>query len=176
MLVKLTIDGGTERVTEQARPEILDDRLRMLHNYDPAAEQRAREAIRTHIRNDRQFTAAQIACTGRGDEWHPEFEVLYDALAHEYPNPQEAHDEAGKFLGLLVWNEALNDQESWHFTAYPKQDSELMVTHYFSVDAHIRAEAKSSQAANARAHGDDERADSLEEAATSLRNKWGGRR
>ena len=176
MLVKFTISGGTEAVRYQARADVLDDRLRLLRNYDPNAEQRAREAIRNYLRQNTQFTAAHIACTGNGDEWHPEFEPLYEALAREFPNPQEAHEEAGKFLGLMVWNEALNDEETWHFTSYPKHDSEFMVTHYFSVHAHIRAGAKWNQAETARAHGDEERAAALEEAARALRNKWGGRR
>jgi len=38
-----------------------------------------------------------IACTGNGDEWHPEFEPLYAALAAASNNPQESHEEAAKF-------------------------------------------------------------------------------
>jgi len=172
VLVKPTIDGGTEPITRQAREEILADRLRILQQYDPSAEGIAREAIRTHFRAHTQFTAAHIACTGNGDEWHPEFEPLYAALAAASNNPQESHEEAAKFLGLLVWNEALGDRERWHFTSYPKTDSDFMVTHYFAVDGHIRATAKLNQAATARDHGNDQRADDLENAARQLMARW----
>jgi hypothetical protein len=48
-----------------------------------------------------------------------------------------------------------------------------MVTHYFSLDTHIRTGAKRKQAATARRHGDPERADDLEEAARRLMARWG---
>jgi hypothetical protein len=173
MLVKFTIDGGSTPITQQARPEVLEDRLRILQTFDPAAENRAREAIRSYLDTHTQFTAAHIACTGEPDEWHPEFEVLYDALLAVSSDPRQAHEEAGKFLGLLVWNEALRHPEPWHFTHYPKVDSDYMVTHYFSLETHIRTSAKRSQAATARTHGDDDRADNLEEAARRLMARWG---
>jgi hypothetical protein len=68
MLVKFTIDGGSEPVTRQAREEVLEDRLRILRQHDPLAENVAREAIRRHLRANTQFTAAHIACTRNGDE------------------------------------------------------------------------------------------------------------
>jgi hypothetical protein len=173
MLVKFTIDAGTVPVTGQAREEILEDRLRILQQYDPGAENSAREAIRQYLRTHTEFTAAHIACTGNSDEWHPEFDPLYDALLAESNDPQQAHEEAAKFLGLLVWNEALNDRESWHFTSYPKTDTEYMVTHYFAVDGHIRANAKLNQAETARTHGDEERAANLEDAARRMTERWG---
>jgi hypothetical protein len=172
MLVKFTINGGSEPVEQQAREDVLHDRLEILNRYDPVAEQKAREAIRKYIRSHTEFTAAHIACTGNGDEWHPEFEPLFEALVREFSDPKEAHEEAGKFLGLLVWNEALNDSERWHFTSYPKTDSDFMVTHYFALDGHIRANARLNQAEVARAHGDDERASELEAAARALKAKW----
>ncbi len=172
MLVKFTIGGGTEPIARQAREEILSDRLRILQQYDPSAERTARETIRNYFRTHTQFTAAHIACTGNGDEWHPEFEPLYDALAAVSSTPQEAHEEAAKFLGLLVWNEALGDREQWHFTTYPRLDSDFVVTHYFAVDGHIRVHAKLNQAATARDHRDDERADDLENAARQLMARW----
>jgi len=127
------------------------------------------------MRNHTEFTAAHIACTGNADERHPEFETLYSALESQFSNPRDAHEEAGKFLGVLVWNEALNDQERWHFTKYPKSESDHMVTHYFAVDGHIRAEAKLAQATTARAHGDEDRASEQERAARALKSKWRGR-
>jgi hypothetical protein len=172
VLVKFTINGGTEPITRQAREEILEDRLRILRRHDPTAADRAREAIRTYLRTHTQFTAAHIACTGDGDHWHPEFSPLYEALAAETADPQQAHEEAAKFLGLLVWNEALRDGERWHFTSYPKNDTDYMVTHYFALDGHIRANAKFNQAASAREHGDDDRAADLENAARQLMARW----
>src|SRR5579864_8395938 len=173
MLVKFTIDGGSTPITQQARPEILEDRLRILRAFDPSAETRARQTIRSYLDTHTQFTAAHIACTGEADQWHPEFEALYDALLAASGDPQQAHEEAAKFLGLLVWNEALRHPEPWHFTSYPKLDSDFMVTHYFSLDTHIRTSAKRNQAATARSHGDHERADDLEEAARGLMARWG---
>ena len=111
-----------------------------------------------------------------GDEWRPEFEPLYEALRQVAADPIAAYEEAGKFLGLLVWNEALNHRERWHFTKYPKDDgSDLLVTWYFSWEAHICATVKFRQAANARDHGDEERAVALEEAARALQTRWGHR-
>jgi hypothetical protein len=168
MLVKFTIDGGLVPIREQARQDVLDNRLRMLREHDPAAETTARESIRKYIKGHAQFTAKLIACTGIGDAWQPEFESLYEALAAKFTDERDAHEEAGKFLGLLVWNEALLDDEEWHFTKYPKLDSDLFVTHYYAVDRHIRASAKLKQASNARAHGDEDGATELEKHAREL--------
>jgi hypothetical protein len=173
MLIKFTIDGGRTPITQQARPEVLEDRLRLLRGFDSAAEDRARQSIRNYLDSHTQFTAAHIACTGEPDQWHPEFEALYDALLAVSGDPRQAHEEAAKFLGLLVWNEALHHPEPWHFTSYPKLDSDYMVTHYFSLETHIRAGAKRNQAATARSHGDDERAEDLEQAARQLMARWG---
>jgi hypothetical protein len=173
MLVKFTIDGGSTPIRQQAREDVLNDRLVVLRRFDPAAEDRARQAIRRYLDTHREFTAAHIACTGNADEWYPEFEPLYDALLEESHDLRLAHEEAAKFLGLLVWNEALRHSEAWHFTSYPKFDTEYMVTHYFALDGHIKAGAKLNQAASARRHGDTERAEDLEQAARRLMARWG---
>ena len=173
MLVKFNIESGSEPVTAQAREDILNDRLGILRKFDPAAEEDARGKIRSYLETHTDFTAARIASTVKPDEWHSEFEKLYTALAGQFPNPREAHEEAGKFLGLLVWNEAMMDEENWHFTSYPKQDSDYEVTHYFAVDGHIRVKALLAQASTARAHGDEERAAEREEKARMLKAKWG---
>lgn len=173
MLVKFTIDGGCVPVTAQARPDILEDRLRILRERKPAAEGIARKTIQGYLRTHTEFTAAHIASAGAGDEWRPEFEPLYSCLEAATDSAQVAYEEAAKFLGLLVWNEALHDSAKWHFTTYPKSDSEFMVTHYFALDGHIRANAKLNQADSARAHGDEDRATNLEEAARDLMARWG---
>lgn len=173
MLIKFTIDGGSTPVTGQARGDVLEDRLRLLNQHFATAETTARHAIQRYLRTHTEFTAAHIACTGNGDEWHSEFEPLYDCLATVSNDPQIAHQEAAKFLGLLVWNEALRDHEQWHFTSYPKTDTDYMVTHYFALDGHIRANAKLNQADSARAHGETARAGNLEEAARRLMARWG---
>ena len=64
LLVKFTIDAGSVPVTRQAREELLDDRLRLLREYDPNAEDRARNAIRLYLRTHNEFTAAHIASPG----------------------------------------------------------------------------------------------------------------
>src|SRR5206468_277048 len=98
MLVKFTIDGGTAPVTQQAREEVLDDRLRILAGFDPDAEGNARNAIRTYLKTHTEFTAAHIACTGNGDEWHADFEPLYSCLAAATASPSDAHEEAARRL------------------------------------------------------------------------------
>jgi hypothetical protein len=172
MLVRFTIEGGCIPIREQAREETFEHYLGMLGRFDPTAELQARTAIRDYLSHHTEFTAARIACTGAADEWHEEFEPLYTALAREFTEEATAHEEAGKFLGLLVWSEALNNPERWHFTKYPKLDTDLMVTNYFAMDGHIGANVKDRQAENARRHGDEARALDLEAAAETLRARF----
>jgi hypothetical protein len=176
MLVRFTIEAGCIPVTEQAREDLLNVYLGILRNYAPGAEDGIRDEIRRHLDTHTQFTAAWIACDGP-DSWRQEFDPLYDAIEQVATDAQTAHDEAGKFLGLLVWNEALAHRERWHFTKYPKLDTDYMVTHYFAMDGHICAKVKRSQAENARRHGDEQRAMDLENAARALQERWarGGR-
>ena len=174
MLVKFTVDAGASgpKAQKQARPDMLAQYLRYLNSHDGSAEERARQSIRDFLDRNAAVTAAWIACTNRvRDEWYPEFEPLYDCLVVQGFPPEDAHAEAGKFLGLLVWNEMMAHDDLWHFTEYPKADSDYEVSHYFSVDAHIRAKAKDSQAATARAHGDEAKALRLEAEAKALRGR-----
>jgi hypothetical protein len=173
MLVKFTVDTGASGTPaeRQARPEIFSIYLDYLNQFDATAEERARQSIRRYLDTNAAVTAAWIACTNRvRDEWYPEFEPLYDCLIAQSFNSDDAHAEAGKFLGLLLWSEMMAHDDKWHFTEYPKKDFDYEVTHYFSVDAHIRAKAKESQAATARAHGDETRAMKLEADAQTLRD------
>lgn len=172
MLVHFTIDSGCIPIGKQAREDQLNEYLSILNNYDFNAEQVARAAIRKHLNTHTEFTAAWIACTGQKDEWHQEFEAIYFALEQVSTDRQAAHEHAGKFLGLLVWNEALRHPERWHFTKYPKQDSDYMVAHYFAMDGHICSSIKIQQAANARRHGNELRALDLEKAAEVLRARF----
>jgi hypothetical protein len=171
MLVRFTIEGGCIPVTEQARQGLQNTYSGLLGDYDPGAEDRIRNEIRQHLDTHTQFTAAWIACVGP-DSWRPEFEPIYYALERVSTDERTAHEEAGKFLGLLVWNEALAHRERWHFTKYPKLDTDYMVNHYFAMDGHICANVKLRQAANARRHGDERRATDLENAARVLQERW----
>ena len=174
MLVKFTVsDGASGETEQQARPKEFSNYLEILKRYDPDAEGIARKAIQDYIATNPAVTAAQIACTGRvRDEWHSEFDPLYDCLIAAGFNSEDAHAEAGKFLGLLVWNEMMNSEGLWHYTEYPKKDADFEVTHYFSVPGHIHAKAKKAQAVTARRHGDVDRAVELEAAAQALRDKF----
>ena len=174
MLVKFTVnDGASGRAEQQARPTEFSMYLGLLNRFNSQAEGIARRAIQTYIATNPAVTAAQIACTGRvKDGWHPEFDPLYDCLIAASFTPEDAHAEAGKFLGLLVWSEMMNSNGLWHFTEYPKKDADFEVTHYFSVPGHIHAKAKGAQAETARRHGDENRAMDLEAAAQALRNKF----
>jgi hypothetical protein len=174
MLVKFTIsDGASGKPERQARPQEFQNYLDLLNRYHSEAEEVARKAIRDYIAAHPAVTAAQIACTGRvKDEWYPEFDPLYDCLIAASFAPEDAHAEAGKFLGLLVWSEMMNSASLWHFTEYPKKDADFEVTHYFSVPGHIEAKAKDAQAQSARRHGDNNRALNLEAAAQALRDRF----
>jgi hypothetical protein len=172
MLVKFTVDEGASgpKAQRQARLDVFELYLRYLSRYDNTAEERARQSIRIFLDRNAAVTAAWIACTNRvSDEWHTEFDPLYYCLIELGFTDPFAHVEAGKFLGLLVWNEMMAHDDLWHFTEYPKPDCDFETKHYFSVDAHIRAKAKESQAATARAHGDEARALKLEADAKALR-------
>jgi hypothetical protein len=70
MLVRFTIDGGCIPVREQAREDIFDVYIALLRRFDPASEVRARLTIHNYLGSHTEFTAARIACTGDGDEWH----------------------------------------------------------------------------------------------------------
>jgi hypothetical protein len=172
MLVRFTIDGGCIPVREQAREDIFDMYVALLRQFDPVSEGRARLSIQDYLASHTEFTASRIACTGDGDGWHEEFEPLYTALEREFIDPERAHEEAGKFLGLLVWNEALNSTERWHFTKYPKLETDLLVTNYFAMDGHICANAKERQADSARRHGNEARALDLAAAAEAMRARF----
>jgi hypothetical protein len=186
MLVKFTITGGLIPVTTQAREPELHRFLTDLHRFAPLAEGEARRAARNYMDTHTQFTAGWIACV-QDREWRPEFEPLYFAIERAVADRQRAsqiaYEQASKFLGLLIWNEALRHPAEWHFTKYPKRglieedpDSftaeDYWVCHYFAVDAHIRANAKLRQAENFRRHGDTDRALDLENAARLLQERF----
>jgi hypothetical protein len=185
MLVKFTIDAGLVPVLRQAREAEFRQYLSDLNDYDAAAETVARGACRTYMDSHAEFTAARIACA-EPETWHAEFEPLYYALERVVSDRQRAHEiayeEARKFLGLLVWNEALRHPAEWHFTKYPKEPlveedpdrftaEDCWVTHYFAVDD-IRANVKLRQAENFRQHGDERRAIDLEVEARRLQEHW----
>jgi hypothetical protein len=172
MLIHFTIEAGCIPITDQARESLFAEYLHDLETYDPIAQTRARNSIQSYLKTHTEFTAAWIASTGRTDEWHPEFEALYEAMLRVCANPAAAHEAAGKFLGLLVWNEALIHSERWHFTKYPKLETDYEVAHYFSMDAHVCSKVKRRQSAVARAHGDTERAEDLEASARALEARW----
>ena len=171
MLVHFTIEDGCIPVTQQARESLLNEYLGILRQHDPNAEGVIRNAIREHLDSNTQFTAAWIACDAPRS-WRNPFVPMYDALAEVATNEQTAYEEAGKFLGLLVWNVTLLHPERWHFTEYPKLESDYMVKHYFAMDGHICAKIKRSQAETARRHGDVQRAIDLENVAQALQARW----
>ena len=172
MLTKLTIEHGCIPVTAQAREPQLIGYLDDLRRYDGNAEDIARGAIRHYLdAHPEGVSAAWIACTGVGDEWHPEFEPLYYALEAVAVSPQDAHAEAGKFLGLLLWSEMLAHPRRWHFNEYKKEEVDFSVKRYWAID-HICASVKTRQAKDARRHGDVARALRLEDAADVLRDHF----
>ena len=173
MLVHFTMEDGCIPVVQQARENFLNDYVAILRGHDTSAEALIRNAIQQHLDTNRQFTAAWIACDGPRS-WRAPFVPMYEALEAVATDPQTAYEEAGKFLGLLVWNEALRHPERWHFTQYPKPDTNYMVKHYFAMDGHICARVKLRQADQARRHGDAQRAIDLENTARQLQSHWLG--
>jgi hypothetical protein len=175
MLVKLTIEHGCIPVTAQARETHLVGYLADLRRYDPNAEDVARRAIRGYLDvHPEGVSAAWMACTGVADEWYPDFEPLYYALEAIAVTPEDAHAEAGKFLGLLLWNEMLAHPGRWHFNQYKKEEEDYSVKRYWAAE-HICAGVKTRQAREARSHGDEQRAERLEDAAAALQSHWGRR-
>lgn len=49
--------------------ESFEDRLRIVRQHDPEAEELVRAEIREYMRAHRDFTAKFIACTGDSDQW-----------------------------------------------------------------------------------------------------------
>jgi len=87
VLVKLTIDGAPSRSRAKQGRKSLRIGANFGSSYDPPPRF-ARE--HTHsLRAHTQFTAAHIACTGNGDEWHPESEPLYARTGRGKQQPAE---------------------------------------------------------------------------------------
>lgn len=174
MLIKFTADDWASGEPErQARPREFRVFVDLLNQYDPQAEPAARKAIQDYIATNPAVTAAQIACTGRvKDEWYPVFEPLYDCLVAAGYNAGDAHAEAGKFLGLLVWSEMMNSGEYWHYAKYPKADAEFEVMEYFAMEGYVKPKAKEAHAQRERLRGREDRAVNLEAAAQALRDKF----
>lgn len=93
---------STRRPGYFARENVLNEYLGVLRNYDRGAEDPIRAAIWRHLVTNTQFTAAWIACVGP-DLWRPEFDPIYEVIERVSTDERTAHEEAGKFLGLLVW-------------------------------------------------------------------------
>src|SRR5437588_9802532 len=108
MLIKFTIEDGCIPVDGQVREPQFENYLRELSQYDPNAETVARRSIRRYLDSHVEVQANWVAGTGVGDHWHPEFEALYQALLRVSNTAADAYEEAGKFLGLLLWSEMLN--------------------------------------------------------------------
>jgi hypothetical protein len=174
MLIKFTADDWASGQPErQARPREFRVFLDLLNQYDPQAEAAARRAIQDYIATNPAVTAAQVACTGRvKDEWYPVFDPLYYCLTAAGYKDDDAHEEAGKFLGLLVWSEMMNSSECWHYTKYPKKDADFEVMEYFAMDGYVRPKAKEAHAQRERLRGRADRAVNLEAAAQALRDKF----
>ena len=174
ILIKFTADDWASGAPErQARPKEFRLFLDLLNRYNPQAEGAARKAIQDYIATNPAVTAAHIACTGQvKDEWYPVFDPLYYCLIDAGYNDEDAHAEAGKFLGLLVWSEMVNSSKYWHYAKYPKKDADFDVMEYFAMDGYVAPKAKEAHAASERLHGREDKALNLEAAAKALRVKF----
>jgi hypothetical protein len=170
-LFKLTIKGDVVEVTQQAREAQLYSWLTELTAFDPEAHSRCLTYIHEYLDTHTSATGRDIAVTGPGDTWRDEFVPLYDRLNHGR-DPRETHANAGKFLGLILWEAMLERADEWHFTRYPKNldGEDFFVTHYYSIPGHIHVKIAERQHQNLLDHN--RVSPGVGELARRLTEKW----
>jgi len=171
MLCKLSIKGTVAEVTGQPRAAQFRNWLRDLNVYDPQAHDVIKRSMHEYLDRNTSATARNIAVMGPGDQWHPEFEPVHDCLDHGGP-PDETHSNAGKFLGLILWEVMLEREDEWHFTKYPKdaENEDYFVTHYYSIPRYIHRSIGERQHDNLIRHG--RRSPGATDLARQLTQKW----
>ena len=173
-LFKLTIKGEIVEITQQAREAQLRNWLTDLDSFDRGAHPRCLDYIHEYPDSHTSATGRNIAVIGPGDIWRDQFVPLYDCLDYG-GDPTETHANAGKFLGLILWEAMLERADEWHFTQYPKNlDSEdYYVTHYYSIPGYIHVKIAERQHQNLLNHN--RTSPGVEELARRLTEKWRSR-
>jgi len=173
-LYKLTIKGEVIEVTQQARALQFRSWLGDLNALDPLAHTRCLEYIHGYLDTHTTATGRDIAVIGPGDTWRNVFIPLYDCLDYG-GDPAEVHANAGKFLGLILWEAMLERADEWHFTQYPKnlESEDYFVTHYYSIPGHIHVKIAERQHQNLLNHN--RTSPGVEELARRLTEKWRAR-
>lgn len=169
MLFKLTIKGDVEEVTGQPREAQFRAYLRDLNTFDPNAHNAIKRTMHEYLDRNRTATARDIAVMGPGDRWHHEFDPVHDCL--DGP-AAEIHENAGKFLGLILWEVMLERNDEWHFTQYPKdlESEDYFVTHYYSIPRYVHEKIAERQHKNLITHG--RHSPGVDELARQLTEKW----
>jgi len=170
-LFRFTVTSTTIEVTHQARPAQYTNWLLDLNGYDHTAHREIKRAMHAYLDNNRTATARDIAVEGPGDMWYPVFWPIHDCLDYG-GDPQEVRRNAGKFLGLILWEVMLARNDEWQFTKYPKdmENEDFYVTHYYSIPRYIHAAIGERQHQNRLRHG--RTSPGPEELARQLTQKW----
>jgi hypothetical protein len=171
MLFKLTIKGSVVQVSGQPREAQFRAYLGDLNAYDPNAHPNVKRATHEYLDRNTTATARDIAVSGPGDRWHPVFNPVHDCL-DQGGTPAEIHENAGKFLGLILWEVMLEREDEWHFTKYPKDldNEDYFVTHYYSIPRYVHSKIADRQHENLIEHG--RHSPGVDELAKRLTVKW----
>ncbi|MGH9515826.1 MAG: hypothetical protein ACRD3P_09150 [Terriglobales bacterium] len=171
MLFKLTIKGNVDEVTRQPREAQFRAYLRDLNAHDANGHDAVKHAMHEYLNANRTATARDIAVIGPGDRWHPVFDPVHDCLDLGGP-AAEIHENAGKFLGLILWEVMLERNDEWHFTQYPKdlENEDYFVTHYYSIPRYVHEKIAERQHENLINHG--RSSPGVDELARQLTQKW----
>lgn len=173
MLCRLTIKAKVVEVHQQARAAQFHNWIRILGAHAPGAHERIKAYIHAYLDANRTATARDIAVI-EPDTWRDEFNPIYDCLDHG-GDREETHANAGKFLGLILWEVMLERDDEWHFTKYPKdlETEDYFVTHYYSIPRYIHPQIAERQHRNLLDHN--RRSPGSEELARQLTEKWRSR-
>lgn len=182
MLFKNIQNGRAVQITRQAREaQYRNFMLPALHRYDPQAHanimQHMNDYLDVEANRRNGVTAKQIAVAGPGNTWFPQYDPIYECM--DFGNPDEQFANAGKFLGLMLFEVMLNREDEWHTVKYQtaqrydvESDSyeDYYVTHYFSLPDNIHVKmAERRYENNVRHRGQSESVQSL---AEQLTNNW----
>lgn len=182
MLFKNIQNGHAVRITRQAREDQYRNfMLAELHRYDAQAHTNIMRHMNDYLNIDSHrrngVTAKQMAVEGPGNVWFPQYDPIYECM--DFGNREEQFANAGKFLGLMLFQVMLDRNDEWHIVKYQtghRYDVEsasyedYYVTHYYSLPDNIHVKmAERKYANNLRHRG---QSPSVQTLAEQLTNNW----
>lgn len=177
-LFKLIQNDRAVRITRQAREAPFRNfMLPSLYAYDGHAHERIKTAMHEHCDANRSVRARDIAVVGPGDTWADLFNPIYECMG--FGNSREQHENAGKFLGLILFEVMLEREDDWHIAKYEKGGhydvesqsyEDYYVTHYFSVSRYIMVKMAERYHQNNIRHN--RQSPGVEALASQLYDKW----